>query len=86
MSEDPLSRIEQLVQTISQQVEANSHAIAQLGQQMEQVRQDLKEEVRRWDERFCQFAQDTANPANTLIANTTIAVIAGVLLLILKQP
>ncbi|NJL99888.1 MAG: hypothetical protein HC924_14305 [Synechococcaceae cyanobacterium SM2_3_2] len=56
------------------------------------TRQELKDlgirldsEVKRWDERFYKFAEDTANRANTLIASATIAVIAGTLLLILRE-
>jgi hypothetical protein len=48
-------------------------------------RQELRDEVKRWDERFFKFAEDTANRANTLIASATIAVIAGTLLLILRE-
>ncbi len=98
-STDRLERIERLVEVISQKVEANSEAIANLGhrvdantqaiaaltQKMDMLSQEMKDEVRRWDERFFKFAEDTANRANTLIASATIAVIAGVLLLILKQ-
>jgi hypothetical protein len=48
-------------------------------------RQELKDEVKRWDAQFFKFAEDTANRANTLIASASIAVIAGTLLLILRE-
>lgn len=48
-------------------------------------RQELKDEVKRWDERFFEFSKETANRANTLIASASIAVIAGTLLLILRE-
>jgi len=84
---------------ISQKVEANSEAIANLGhqidantqmmatftQRMDLISQEMKDEVRWWDERFFKFAEDSANRANTLIASATIAVIAGVLLLIFNS-
>jgi hypothetical protein len=71
MSEERLDRIEKAIESLTQEVVA--------------IRQELRDEVRRWDERFFKFAEDTANRANTLIASATIAVIAGVLLLVLRQ-
>ncbi|MDX2273541.1 MAG: hypothetical protein NW237_16545 [Cyanobacteriota bacterium] len=52
---------------------------------MASSRQELQTEVKRWDERFFEFSRDTANRANTLIASAAIAVIAGSLLLILRE-
>jgi hypothetical protein len=49
------------------------------------TRQELRDEVRRWDERFFEFAKDTANRANTLIASAAVTVIAGTLLLIRRE-
>lgn len=49
------------------------------------TRQELKDEVKRWDQRFFEFSRETANRANTLIASASIAVIAGTLLLILRE-
>lgn len=45
----------------------------------------LAAEVKRWDDRFFKFAEDSANRANTLIAGGTISVITGVIFLLLKQ-
>ncbi len=59
--------------------------VAQLDHKIDSNRQELRDEVKRWDERFFKFAEDMANRANTLIASATIAVIAGTLLLILRE-
>jgi hypothetical protein len=45
----------------------------------------LADEVKRWDDRFFKFAEDSANRANTLIAGATISVITGVVFLLLRQ-
>jgi len=45
----------------------------------------LKAEVKRWDDRFFKFAEDSTNRSNTLIASATISVIAGVVLILLRQ-
>jgi hypothetical protein len=47
--------------------------------------QRLSDEVKRWDDRFFKFAEDSVNRSNTLIASATISVIAGVVLLLLRQ-
>jgi hypothetical protein len=47
--------------------------------------QRLTDEVKRWDDRFFKFAEDSVNRSNTLIASATISVIAGVVLLLLRQ-
>jgi hypothetical protein len=60
-------------------------AIERIETEVATTRQELRDEVKRWDERFFKFAEDTANRANTLIASATIAVIAGTLLLILRE-
>jgi uncharacterized coiled-coil DUF342 family protein len=49
------------------------------------LRTELKAEVERWDQRFFDFARDSLNRANTLIASATISVIVGMILLIFKQ-
>ncbi len=59
--------------------------VTQLDHKIDSNRQELRDEVKRWDERFFKFAEDTANRANTLIASATIAVIAGTLLLTLRE-
>lgn len=45
----------------------------------------LTQEVKRWDDRFFKFSEDSANRANTLIAGATISVVTGVIFLLLKQ-
>lgn len=45
----------------------------------------LTQEVKRWDDRFFKFAEDSSNRANTLIASATISVIVGMILLLIKQ-
>lgn len=45
----------------------------------------LTQEVKRWDDRFFKFSEDSANQANTLIAGATISVVTGVIFLLLKQ-
>lgn len=47
--------------------------------------ESLKAEVKRWDDRFFKFAEDSTNRSNTLIASATISVIAGVVLILLRQ-
>ncbi|MGF1576104.1 MAG: hypothetical protein ACFCU9_09225 [Cyanophyceae cyanobacterium] len=59
--------------------------VAATRQDIGQLEDRLESEIRRWDERFFSFAEATANRANTLIASATIAVIAGVLLLVLRD-
>ncbi len=59
--------------------------VTQLDHKIDSNRQELRDEVKRWDERFFKFAENMANRANTLIASATIAVIAGTLLLILRE-
>jgi hypothetical protein len=60
-------------------------AIAALQTRMDENDKRLTEEVKRWDERFFKFAEDSVNRSNTLIASATISVIAGVVLLLLRQ-
>ena len=48
-----------------------------------ELRIELREEVKRWDERFFQSTRDFRNLALTLITSTTIAVIVGMILLII---
>jgi flagellar motility protein MotE (MotC chaperone) len=50
-----------------------------------ELRIELREEVKRWDERFFQSTRDFRNLALTLIASTTIAVIVGMILLIIRS-
>lgn len=50
-----------------------------------ELRMEIREEVRRWDERFFQSTRDFRNLALTLITSTTIAVIVGVILLIIRS-
>ncbi len=59
--------------------------VTQLDHKIDSNQQELRDEVKRWDERFFKFAENMANRANTLIASATIAVIAGTLLLILRE-
>ena len=70
--------IRELLTTISQNVE-------HLQEELTQSRQEIQEEVKRWDARFFEFSRDSLNRANTLIASATISVIAGVILLLLRQ-
>jgi hypothetical protein len=69
-------------------------AVERIEDKVDGIEVKLEAEVKRWDERFFKFAEDTANRANTLIASATIvlrttrrviAVIAGTLLLILRE-
>ncbi len=90
---DPtLSDILAAIDGIRQDVAATRGELAATRDDLAATRQDigqldsrLETEVRRWDERFFSFAEATANRANTLIASATIAVIAGVLLLVLRD-
>jgi len=50
-----------------------------------ELRIELREEVKRWDERFFQSTRDFRNLALTLITSTTIAVIVGMILLIIRS-
>ncbi|NEQ97767.1 MAG: hypothetical protein F6K30_13780 [Cyanothece sp. SIO2G6] len=59
--------------------------IGQVQSELTRSRQELQEEVKRWDTRFFEFSQDGLNRANTLIASATISVIAEVILLLLRQ-
>ncbi|MEN9222848.1 MAG: hypothetical protein Q6L60_12455 [Thermostichus sp. HHBFW_bins_43] len=68
-----------------ERLERLENSLANVLEEVKATRQELKEEVKRWDERFFKFAEDTANRANTLIASAAIAVIAGTLLLILRE-
>jgi len=81
--------IRELLTKISQNVEHLQEELTQsrqeLQQELTQSRQDLQEEVKRWDARFFDFSRDSLNRANTLIASATISVIAGVILLLLRQ-
>jgi hypothetical protein len=52
---------------------------------IDQLDTKLTEEVKRWDDRFFKFAEDSVNRSNTLIASATISVIAGVVLLLLRN-
>jgi len=56
-----------------------------LQEELARSRQEFQEEVKRWDNRFFEFSRDSLNRANTLIASATISVIAGVILLLLRQ-
>jgi hypothetical protein len=66
-----ISRLDQRVQSLDQKVQA--------------LEAKLESEVRRWDERFFKFAADSNNRALTLITSATIAVIAGVILSLVKS-
>lgn len=59
--------------------------LGNLQEEFTRSRQELQEEVKRWDNRFFEFSRDSLNRANTLIASATISVIAGVILLLLRQ-
>ena len=83
---DPtLSDILAAIDGIRQDVAATRDDLAATRQDIGQLEGRLESEIRRWDERFFSFAEATANRANTLIASATIAVIAGVLLLVLRD-
>ncbi|NEQ96457.1 MAG: DUF2207 domain-containing protein [Cyanothece sp. SIO2G6] len=60
-------------------------SLADLQSELTRSRQELQDEVKRWDTRFFEFSRDSLNRANTLIASATISVIAGVILLLLRQ-
>lgn len=59
--------------------------VSHLQEELARSRQEFQEEVKRWDNRFFEFSRDSLNRANTLIASATISVIAGVILLLLRQ-
>ncbi len=54
--------------------------ISELRADMEQSRQDLKAEVKRWDERFFQFTRDNLSTARTIIITAGSVVILSPLL------
>jgi hypothetical protein len=58
--------------------------VRSLSRKVDQLDTKLTDEVKRWDERFFKFAEDSVNRSNTLIASATISVIAGVVLLLLR--
>ncbi|MEN9221586.1 MAG: hypothetical protein Q6M04_04035 [Thermostichus sp. BF3_bins_97] len=70
---------------LDQRVSQLDERVGQLDERITQNDERLRQEVQRWDERFFKFAEDAANRANTLIAGATISVIAGVILLLLRQ-
>ena len=59
--------------------------ISSLDQRVQTLETRLESEVRRWDERFFKFAEDSNNRALTLITSATIAVIVGVILSLVKS-
>lgn len=59
--------------------------MGEVREELAQSRQEFQEEVKRWDNRFFEFSRDSLNRANTLIASATISVIAGVILLLLRN-
>jgi len=59
--------------------------ISSLDQRVQTLETRLESEVRRWDERFFKFAEDSNNRALTLITSATIAVIVGVILTLVKS-
>ncbi|MEN9251655.1 MAG: hypothetical protein Q6L58_04390 [Thermostichales cyanobacterium BF3_bins_165] len=61
MSEERLDRIEKAIESLTQEVAA--------------TRQDLRDEVRRWDERFFQLSRDNLNLSRTIIIVAGSAVI-----------
>jgi len=82
MSEERLDRIERLAEantqaiaTLTHQIEANTQAIATLTQKVETISQELRDEVRRWDERFFQLSRDNLNVSRTIIIVAGSAVI-----------
>ncbi|MFQ3585222.1 MAG: hypothetical protein SNJ85_09905 [Cyanobacteriota bacterium] len=80
-----VGQLDQRVSQLDQRVGQLEHRVGQLDNQITQNDERLRQEVQRWDERFFKFAEDSANRANTLIAGATISVIAGVILLLLRQ-
>ncbi len=54
------------------------HRLQNLDHRVQTLETRLETEVRRWDERFFKFAEDSNNRALTLITSATIAVIVGV--------
>lgn len=61
------------------------HDLVGVREELAQSRQEFQDEVKRWDNRFFEFSRDSLNRANTLIASATISVIAGVILLLLRN-
>ena len=59
--------------------------ITNLDHRVQALETRLESEVRRWDERFFKFAEDSNNRALTLITSATIAVIVGVILSLVKS-
>ncbi|MCF2971136.1 hypothetical protein L1047_08010 [Synechococcus sp. Nb3U1] len=80
-----IARLDERVSQLDHRVGQLDERVGQLDERMTQNDERLRQEVQRWDERFFKFAEDSANRANTLIAGATISVIAGVILLLLRQ-
>jgi len=59
--------------------------ISTLDRRVQTLETRLEMEVRRWDERFFKFAEDSNNRALTLITSATVAVIVGVILAVVKS-
>ena len=59
--------------------------MGEVREELAQSRKEFQEELKRWDNRFFEFSRDSLNRANTLIASATISVIAGVILLLLRN-
>ena len=70
---------------LQQQIAEVRTDLQQQNDRFNELRIEIREEVRRWDERFFQSTRDFQNLALTLITSTTIAVIVGMILLIIHS-
>jgi uncharacterized protein YoxC len=91
MIEERLERIERAVETLTHQTEANTQAISHLTNQQSHLADQLKETLDRVDKLTFKFDTSQAigerleRLATSLIAGATISVIAGVILLLIRE-
>ncbi len=70
---------------LDHRLQSLTHRVENLDHRVQALETRLESEVRRWDERFFKFAEDSNNRALTLITSATIAVIVGVILSLVKS-
>lgn len=80
-----LTELRAINQRLDIELKSINSRLGTLEKEQRESNQKLTEEVKRWDERFFKFAEDSSNRANSLIAGATISVIAGVVLLLLRS-
>jgi hypothetical protein len=85
MSDQAEQNILRAIADLKSDITNLDHRLQSLAHRVEGLETRLESEVRRWDERFFKFAEDSNNRALTLITSATIAVIVGVILSLVKS-